>query len=353
MKKNDYYEVLQVPRDADARQIKQAYRKLAMALHPDRNPDNPKAAEAFKEAAEAYQVLSNPERREIYDRFGHEGLQGQTGFSGVDDIFTHFGDIFSDFFGQDLFGSRRRSRPPRPSRGVDLRYDLSISFEEAFLGTKKKIELTQLCTCETCGGNGSEPGTSPKACGHCHGHGQVVQRTGFMTLATPCPACGGRGTVVDSPCSGCQGTGRAPRTRTVTATVPAGVDSGMRLRLAGEGEHPEQGGEPGDLYIFIDVEPHPDLAREGNDLYTVVTVPFTKAILGHTVEVGLIDEVVRVELPPGTQPGDQICVVGKGVPRVAHDGRGDLVVEVKVVLPIALDDRERELVTELDALDEA
>lgn len=351
MSKRDYYEVLGVSPQADAREIKQAYRRLAMELHPDRNPD-PDAEENFKEAAEAYDVLSNPEKREIYDRYGHEGLGGQTGFSGMDDIFTHFGDIFSDFFGSDIFGGRRRSRPPRPSRGADLRYDLEITFEEAIKGVKKTIEITQLRTCEECAGSGSEPGTEPMTCGACGGHGQVVQRTGFMTIAAPCPDCLGKGTVVVTPCGNCDGTGRAPCTRAVTATVPPGVDTGMRLRLAGEGEQPESGGDPGDLYIFLEVEDHPSLSREGNDLHVEVAVPYTRAILGTNLAIELVDEKVELELPPGTQPEDRIVVEGKGVPNVGRPGRGDLVVKVKVLLPVAVDERARGLLEELDGSEE-
>jgi molecular chaperone DnaJ len=347
--KRDYYEILGVARDADARQIKQAYRRLAMEHHPDRNPDRPDAEDKFKEAAEAYEVLSNPEKREIYDRFGHEGLHGQPGFSGVDDIFTHFGDIFSDFFGGDLFGGgRRRSRPPRPARGSDLRYDLQIAFEEALRGTKKKIEISQLRSCGSCGGSGAAAGTSPEVCRSCQGSGQVVQRAGFMTLATTCPACSGKGTVVVTPCDACRGTGRAPYTRTVTATVPAGVDTGMRLRLAGEGEHPEHGGEPGDLYIFIEVLPHDRLVRDGNDILVETTVPFTKAMLGHTVQVELVDESIDVAIPPGIQPGQEIVLEGKGVPYVGRPGRGDLVVTVKIDLPTRLDKKARQLLADLD-----
>jgi molecular chaperone DnaJ len=350
MGKRDYYEILGVHRDADQRQIKQAYRRLALELHPDRNPGNRDAEERFKEAAEAYDVLSNPEKRELYDRFGHEGLHGQAGFTGVEDIFSHFGDLFSDFFGGDLFGGRRRSRPPRPIRGADLRYDLPISFREAILGTKKKIELTQLRRCNDCDGTGSAPGTTPDMCTACRGHGQVVQRTGFMTLTTTCPMCGGRGSIITSPCERCDGTGRSPYICTVTATVPPGVDTGMRLRLAGEGEHPESNGEPGDLYIFIEVEPHPVLDREGNDLHLTIEVSYTRAILGHTTRVELIDDEVELILPPGTQPGDEIRLPGKGVPYVGRSGRGDLVIEVKVQLPREPGDEERALLEQLDQL---
>jgi molecular chaperone DnaJ len=347
--KRDYYDVLGLPPGVDAKQIKQAYRKLALELHPDRNPDNPEAAERFKEAAEAYDVLSNPEKREIYDRFGHDGLRGQTGFSGVEDIFTHFGDLFSDFFGGDLFG-HRRSRPPRPTRGADLRHDLTLSFEEAFRGVKRRIELSQLRHCPTCNGGGSRPGSDPVVCPACHGHGQVIQRTGFMTLTTTCPQCRGRGTRIVDPCEDCAGTGLAPHARTVTATLPPGVDTGMRLRLAGEGEHPEHGGEPGDLYIFITVEPHERFERRGNDLYCEVPVPYTRAILGHRLALPAIDEEVELEIPPGTQPGAEIRLAGRGVPYVGRKGRGDLVVTVRVELPREPGEEERALLQRIDAL---
>ncbi len=351
MSKKDYYEMIGVSRQADFKEIKQAYRRLALKLHPDRNPDDPDAEERFKEAAEAYDVLSNPEKRRIYDRFGREGLNGQTGFGQVEDIFSHFGDLFTDFFGGDIFG-RRRSRPPRPPRGSDLRYDLELSFEEAFRGARKKIEVTQLRKCEACEGSGSAPGTSPVICPTCNGHGQVVQQTGFMTLTTTCPDCQGRGSRITDPCTACDGTGRAPYTRTVTATVPPGIDSGMRLRLAGEGEHPEGDGEPGDLYIFIEVDPHPTLEREGNDLRYRLTVPYTRAILGHREEIELVDESVAVELPAGTQPGDVIGVEGKGVPRVGRRGRGDLIVEVDVLLPSSVGEEERSLLERLEEIAE-
>jgi molecular chaperone DnaJ len=350
MNKQDYYEILGVSRDATEKEIKQAYRRLAMDLHPDRNPNNPEAEERFKQAAEAYDVLSNPEKREIYNRYGHDGLNGQTGFTGVEDIFSSFGDIFSEFFGGDLFGNRRRSRPPRPARGADLRYDLHLSFKEALRGTKKELKLKQLRRCQTCDGVGAAPGTQPQACTTCGGHGQVVQRTGFMTLTTTCPACEGRGTWIPNPCKTCNGTGRAPFSRAVTAVVPAGVGSGMRLRLAGEGEHPETGGEPGDLYIFITVERDPKLERDGNDLYTEVSVSYIHAILGHKVLIQIIDEQVSVNIPGGTQPGEEIRIPSKGVPFIGKKGAGDLFVRVNVTLPESVGDEERELLLKLASL---
>lgn len=350
MSKQDYYEILGIPRTATEREIKQSYRRLAMELHPDRNPDNPEAEERFKKAAEAYDVLSNPEKREIYDRYGHEGLQGQTGFTGVEDIFSSFGDIFSDFFGGDIFGGRRRSRPPRPARGADLRYDLELTFAEALRGTKKELTLQHLRKCEVCDGTGAAKGTTPEACPTCGGHGQVIQRTGFMTLATTCPACNGKGVWIPTPCETCEGTGRAPFSKSVTAVVPAGVDTGMRLRLAGEGEHPEGGGEPGDLYVFINVAPHEDFERDGNDLYGKVRVSYIQAILGHRLTFNLIDEQIVLDLPPGTQPGEEIRIPGKGAPRVGRGTTGDLIVIVEVALPRHLSERERDLLHQLDAL---
>lgn len=350
MAKRDYYDILGIARDASEKDIKQAYRRQAMEFHPDRNPNNPEAESKFKEAAEAYDVLSNAEKRAVYDRYGHDGLQGGSGFSGVEDIFSSFGDIFSEFFGGDIFGGRRRSRPPRPARGADLRYDLTLTFKEAILGTKKELKLNQLRRCQACDGVGAKPGTKPEVCSNCGGHGQVLQRTGFMTIATTCPVCEGRGTVIPTPCPECGGTGRAPFSRMVTAVVPAGVDTGMRLRLAREGEHPETGGEPGDLYIFIHVEPDEHIERDGDDLYCRVFISYTQAILGHTLTVQVIDEPVEVHLAPGTQPGDEIRVRGKGAPRIGKKSAGDLIVQAAVVLPKQVSEKEKALLLELDAL---
>ncbi len=350
MAKRDFYEILGVSRDADVKTIKQAYRRLAMEYHPDRNPGNPEAEARFKDASEAYGVLSDPEKRELYDRYGHEGLQGQGGFTGVEDIFSSFGDIFSEFFAGDIFGRRRGSRPPRPARGADLRYDLVLTFEEALRGTKKSIELAQLRRCQTCDGIGAEPGTAPAMCPTCRGHGQVVQRTGFMTLATVCPTCSGSGHTIETPCKVCSGTGRAPFTRKVNATVPPGVDTGMRLRIGSEGEEPDSGGSKGDLYIFITVEQSERFVRDGNDLLTRVQVPYTQAILGHTVEIDLVGEPVRVDIPPGTQPSERLRVEGKGAPFIGRKGSGDLFVEVVVTIPKALTKKQQEMVRLLDKL---
>jgi molecular chaperone DnaJ len=351
MAKRDYYDVLGISKDASEKDVKQAYRRLAMEHHPDRNPGNAEAEAKFKEAAEAYEVLSNAEKRAVYDRYGHDGLQGGAGFSGVEDIFSSFGDIFSEFFGGDIFGGRRRSRPPRPARGADLRYDLTLEFKEAIRGTKKELKLNQLRRCQVCDGVGAKPGTRPSPCRTCGGHGQVVQRTGFMSIATTCPSCEGRGTYISTPCTNCDGTGRAPFSRTVNAVVPAGVDNGMRLRLAGEGEHPETGGEPGDLYVFIHVQPDANIEREGDDLYSRVHISYLQAILGCKLSVQLIDETVTVFIDAGTQPGALIRISGKGAPRVGKKSSGDLVVQVNVDLPKKLTAQEKALLQELADLE--
>jgi molecular chaperone DnaJ len=343
MEKRDFYEVLDVDKSADAKAIKQAYRRLALKYHPDKNPGNKEAEDKFKEAAEAYDVLSNDDKRRIYDRYGHAGLSGQSsGFSGMDDIFSHFGDIFSDFFGGDIFGGRRSTRPPRPPRGADMKVQMDVTFEEAFSGTRKKIELTQKKKCAKCDGSGSAPGSFPETCSTCQGHGQVVQRTGFMTMVTPCPSCSGKGTVITSPCKKCDGSGKEPFNRSVTATIPAGVDTGMRLRLAGEGEKPEVG-DPGDLYVFIRVEDNPLLVRDHDDLHYEAEVTFKDAILGSSIEIPLVDETIEVDLPPGVQPGDIISIEGKGMPHIGTSHRGNLHINIKVTLPTKITSAQRKL----------
>ncbi|MBN2529179.1 MAG: molecular chaperone DnaJ [Deltaproteobacteria bacterium] len=343
MEKRDFYEVLDVNKSADAKTIKQAYRRLALKFHPDKNPGDKSAEEKFKEAAEAYDVLSNDEKRRIYDRYGHAGLSGQSsGFSGMDDIFSHFGDIFSDFFGGDIFGGRRSTRPPRPPRGADMKVQMDVTFEEAFLGTRKKIELTQRKKCSECDGSGSAPGSYPETCGTCQGHGQVVQRTGFMTMVTPCPDCSGKGTVITSPCKKCDGSGKEPFNRSVTATIPAGVDTGMRLRLAGEGEKPEVG-DPGDLYVFIRVEESPHLVRDHDDLHFEADVSFKDAILGTTIKIPLVDETIEVDLPAGVQPGDIVSIDGKGMPHIGTSHRGNLHINIKVTLPTKITAAQRKI----------
>lgn len=352
MEKRDYYEVLSVAKDADAHTIKKAYRKLAMKLHPDRNPDDKEAEERFKEAAEAYEVLSDGEKRKIYDQFGHQGLRsgggGRGGFSSVEDIFNHFGDIFG--LG-DLFGMGGRGRGGRgrsgPSRGPDLRYDLEIAFEEAVFGTKKTIEVPRTEACSTCGGDGAEPGSEPTVCSMCKGNGQVHHTQGFFSVAITCPTCKGQGRTISKPCKGCNGDGRIANTRRVTVQIPGGVDEGSRLRLRHEGEAGRNGGPPGDLYVYIFVKPHAELKREGMHLYTERTLSFVEAALGTTLTVPSLEGEQELEIEPGTQHGEQLSIRGLGVPSLRDkDARGDLVIIIGVEIPKKLSKRQREILND-------
>lgn len=345
----DYYEVLGVPRDADAKTIKRAYRQLAMKLHPDHNPGDAQAEERFKEAAEAYEVLSDDERRAVYDRFGHQGLRGGRGGGGggpsADDIFSHVSDLFG--FG-DLFGGGRRSAKA-PRRGEHLRYDLEIDFEEAIRGAKRTIEVPRSETCDLCGGDGAEPGCDVKTCSTCMGRGQVQTTQGFFSVAITCPHCRGQGKTIEKACTRCDGAGRTVSTRRVTVRIPAGVDDGSRLRLRHEGESGRNGGPPGDLYVFVSVKPHARLKREGIDLHLRETIHFTQAVLGADLKIETLDGTEEVEVEPGTQPGDTVVLRGKGVPRLDGGGNGDLIVHLDVEIPTRLSKRERELMVELAA----
>ena len=311
--KRDYYEVLGVTRNASQKEIKKAYRRLALKYHPDRNPGDKEAEEKFKEASEAYEVLSDPEKRELYDRYGHDGLRGSgfSGFSGVEDIFSHFGDIFSEIFGGSPFGFGRAGAR-RGMRGADLRYDIALEFEEAVWGCEKDIQVEKLTDCPACGGSGAAPGTRPNVCPMCHGTGSVVQQQGFFTLQRTCPRCRGQGTVVEKPCSECNGSGKVEQEKTVSVKIPAGVDSGVRLRLAGEGEPGENGGPPGDLYVFITVKPDNRWRREGSDLFVDVEISFVQAALGTTITVPTLEGDKDIDIEPGTQPGESLVIEGGG-----------------------------------------
>ncbi len=339
MAKRDYYEVLGVPRDADAATIKSAYRKLAIQHHPDRNPDDAQAEELFKEASEAYEVLSDADKRRTYDRLGHEGVRnsGFTGFSGFDDIFSHFGDIFGDIFG---FGGGGGAR--RPRRGADLRLDLSISFEDAAGGVNKEVAIPRWENCARCNGTGAEPGTEPETCATCGGRGQVVHSQGLFMVRTTCPRCRGGGQIISSVCSACRGEGRIRVEKKVTVKIPAGVDEGTRIRIGGEGESGGQG-MAGDLYVFLHVEPHPLFERDGEDLHMELPVGMIQAALGDKVEVPTLEGDRSLKIPPGTQPGEVLRVSGAGVPRLRGRGRGDLVVHVRVVVPDKLSRRQKDL----------
>jgi len=344
MSKRDYYEVLGVSREADAREVKKAYRAKAVQFHPDRNPDDPVAADKFKEAAEAYEVLSNDEKRSVYDRFGHEGLSGRghAGFQGMDDIFSNFGDIFGDIFGGG------RSRGPR--RGADLRYDLEVSFEDAAFGTRKELILEGQEDCGDCSGTGARDGTAMETCATCQGRGEVVRNQGFFMLRTPCNACGGRGRQIRERCQGCRGQGQVRTRRTINVKIPPGVDNGTRIRLGGEGEKGPQGAPSGDLYVGIRVQSHPRLERDGVQVHSIEEVDFITASLGGRLDVETLHGSQTVQVPAGSQPSDRIVLKGMGIPELQGAGKGDHVIHVRVTIPRELNDEARKALEDLRGL---
>jgi molecular chaperone DnaJ len=355
--KRDYYEVLGVRRDASQDELKRAFRRLAMQHHPDRNPGDPAAAERFKEINEAYAVLSDPEKRRAYDMFGHAGVgqagvgQGTAGFGGFEGF--GFGDIFESFFG-DAFGSFGRRTANRSVRGDDLRYDLTISFEEAYRGTEKEIEISRLVTCPACGGAGAQPGTGWETCGTCGGSGQVRRQAqsifGAVVNITTCPACSGAGRVLRTPCGECHGQGRVERRRRLSVRIPPGVDTGSQIRLAGEGEAGLRGGPPGDLYIVLKVKPHPQLRRQDEDVIYDLRINMVQAALGDRIEVPTLDGPVEIAIPAGTQPGQTFRLAGRGVPDVRTGRRGDQFVKVQVVIPRDLTQEQKELLRKVGGL---
>jgi len=347
--KRDYYDILGVDHNADENEIKACYRKLALKYHPDRNPGNGEAEERFKEAAEAYEVLRDPEKRGIYDQYGHEGLQGTgfSGFRGFDDIFSSFGDIFDEFFG---FGGMRRSRTAA-RRGEDLRYDLTISFMDAAFGVETEIEIEKLETCHTCEATGCEPGTYPEDCRYCGGTGQVTRTQGFFSIRTTCPHCRGQGRAITHPCAECRGTGRVRRRKKVSVKMPAGVDTGSRLRLTGEGESGIQGGPPGDLYIYVRVEPHEFFRRNNSDVICQIPISFVQAALGDEIGVPTLNGEKKLHIPKGTQPGDVFRFKGEGIPSLRGYGRGDQIIEVLVKTPTGLTKKQQALLKEFARLE--
>jgi molecular chaperone DnaJ len=335
----DYYAVLGVARDADDAELKKAYRNLARAHHPDRNPGDKVAEERFKEISEAYGVLSDPEKRAHYDRYGTiEGLG-----PGPD---VGFGTIFEDLF-EGFLGGGGRGRRSRARRGDDLRYDLEMTLEEAAQGLETKLQIPRRETCEACRGSGQEAGTQPETCQSCRGQGQVRFSQGFLTVARPCPACRGEGRVNRHPCKECRGEGRRPHERLLKVTIPAGVEDGNQLRLAGEGEGGLLGGPPGDLYVVIHVKPHEIFLREGPHLLCALPITFPQAALGDVVQVPVLGGAAKLTVPPGTQPGQRLVLKGKGVPHLRGRGRGDAVYEVVIEVPTDLSSRERELLEQL------
>jgi molecular chaperone DnaJ len=341
--KRDYYEILGVSKDAGADDLRKAYRQAALKNHPDRNPDDPAAAERFKEATEAYQVLSDDGKRGRYDQFGHAGVEGMPDMGG--DIFSHFQDIFSELFG----GFGRQRRPRGPARGQDVRVQQRLTLKEALRGCKRDVALRTPVTCETCQGSGAKPGTSPEGCKACAGVGQVSTSRGFVMFTQTCPECGGRGQVISSPCGDCKGRGQVEKTRKVIVSFPAGIDGGQRLRVPGQGMSGEPGAPSGDLYVDVELTPDERFEREGLDLITRIKVSFAEAALGASVDLELPDESeVEIEVPAGTQPGEVITLKGKGAPRIDGRGRGALHAVVQVEVPKGLSKRARELLKELE-----
>lgn len=342
--KIDYYEVLGVERSADGEEIKKAYRRLAMQYHPDRNPDDPAAEAKFKEAAEAYDVLRDKEKRSLYDRFGHAGVNGDGGFSSSQDIFSHFGDIFGDLFG---FGMGARGAYNRPRRGADLRYDLTISFRQAAKGDTVTLHIPRTITCSECDGTGCAEGTSRETCSTCGGSGQIRHSQGFFQVSVPCASCQGRGQIIPHPCPRCKGDGVIEEVRELEVRIPAGVDTGNRLRLRGEGEDGTNGGPTGDLFVVISVEDDKVFERDGQDLIVRKDISFVEAALGSKVEVPTLENPITVDIPKGTQYGTVFSIKGKGMP---YPGRapmaGDLLVEVHIDVPTKLTSRQEELLRE-------
>jgi len=346
--RRDYYEVLGVSRDAGEQEIKSAYRKMALKYHPDRNPNDKEAEEKFKEAAEAYSVLSDPQKRATYDQFGHEGLAGAGGAGFNPEAFTDFADIFGDFFGfGDLFGSGSARRRSQAQRGADLRYDLEISFEDAVFGLHTEIKFPKLETCSRCNGRGAEPGSGPTTCSTCGGRGQVRYQQGFFSISRTCPTCHGSGQVITRPCTRCHGEGRVRTERKLKINIPPGVDNGTRLRLAGEGEPGFNNGPPGDLYVVLKVKEHPIFEREDADLHCTIPVNVAQAALGAEIKIPTLEGEETIKLPPGVQTGGVFRLRGKGVPHVNGHGRGDLVLHINVIIPTKLTREQKKLFEQL------
>ena len=348
--KLDYYEVLMVARDANDQELKTAYRKLAMQYHPDRNPNNPQAEDQFKLCSEAYQILSDPDKRAAYDRFGHAAFQGgfQTGANpfagGVQDLGDIFGDLFGEMFSMGGQGTRKASKM---QRGRDLRYDLTLEFEEAVFGGEKEIKIRRLENCEDCKGSGNARGKGAATCSQCNGRGQMRFQQGFFSVAKTCPQCQGAGTVVTDPCLTCHGEGRTPRTHSILVKVPAGVEQDTRIRYQNEGEMGKFGGPSGDLYVVLNVKPHKFFERDGDDLHCIMPISFPQAALGTEFQIQTLDGAATIRVPEGTQSGREFRLRGRGVPHLNSTGKGDLIVEIRVGTPTKLTKMQRELMRQL------
>jgi len=349
--KRDYYEILGISKDADEKEIKVSFRKLAKQYHPDLNPDNKEAEAKFKEVNEAYEVLSDPDKKAKYDQFGHAAFDQNSGFdggAGFNDFGDIFGDIFGDFFGGGFSGARTQRTGPKA--GSDLKIKLDIDFEEAAFGTKKEIKINRIEKCHVCDGSGAKTGTSKKTCPTCNGSGNIrtVQRTPFGQFASTktCTTCGGMGEVVEEPCTTCGGTGKEKKSRKLSINIPAGVDTGSVIPLRGEGNHGERGGPPGDLYVYLNVRPHEIFERDGNDVWCEIPISFTRAALGGSIQVPTIEGKVKYEVPEGTQTGTVFRLKNKGIKNLRGAGKGDQYVRVKIEVPKKLTDKQKSLLHE-------
>jgi molecular chaperone DnaJ len=345
--KRDYYEVLGVARDAEATEIKRAYRKAAMQFHPDRNPGDAEAEERFKEAAEAFEVLQDTEKRQLYDRFGHEGPSraGFSGFSGSEEIFSHFGDLFGDLFGNLGFGGRGRSGGPQ--RGADIKVQLEITLQDVVKGANRDVSVPRRETCATCSGAGAKPGTTAETCRHCGGRGQVMHQQGFFTLQTTCPVCRGEGRMITDPCRDCGGTGTVQRETTLTVNVPPGVDDGQTLRIQGRGQAGPRGGPPGNLYVVLRLKPDSRFVRDEYDIHSKVEISMFQAALGCNAAIDTLEGTDEVQIKPGTQAGEVIVRRAQGIPVLGERNRGDHHVHVEVTIPEDLTKEEAETLRQM------
>ena len=353
MAKRDFYEILGVAKGASEDEIKKSYRKLAMKYHPDRNPDNKEAEEKFKEVKEAYEMLTNPEKREAYDRYGHAGVDPNSGMGGGfgGGGAGGFGDAFGDIFG-DIFGGGRggRNAGPQVYRGADLRYNLEITLEQAANGFDTTLRVPSWDKCDTCHGSGAKPGTQPVTCSTCAGHGQVRMQQGFFSIQQTCPKCHGSGKIIPEPCAACGGAGRIKRNKTLEVKIPAGIDNGMRIRSSGNGEPGTNGGPPGDLYVEIHIKAHAVFQREGDDLHCEMPISFSKAALGGEIEVPTLSGKVSFTVPEGTQTGKTFRLKGKGIKGVRSGYHGDLFCHVIVETPVKLTDKQKDLLREFERM---
>ena len=352
--KRDCYDILGVNRDASDEDIKKSYRKLAMKFHPDRNPDSKDAEEKFKEVKEAYEILSEPEKRRAYDAYGHAGVNpqmgaGPGGFAGGGEGFGGFSEAFGDIFGE-IFGGARGRGGQQVYRGADLRYNMDITLEQAARGTETKIRIPSLDECATCHGSGAKPGTKPKTCHTCNGQGQVRLQQGFFSIQQTCPTCHGTGKVIPEPCAACGGAGRTKNHKTLSVKIPAGVDDGDRIRLSGEGEGGMNGGPPGDLYVVVQLKPHSVFQREGADLHCEMPISFTIAALGGEINIPTLEGEAKIKIPAETQTGQVFRLRGKGIRPIRQTSAGDLMCHVVVETPVRLAERQRELLRELEEI---